>query len=52
MTPTPGLPTLISLLGDAPARDALGAAGRARAATFTWERSVEQHIDVYRSVAR
>jgi glycosyltransferase involved in cell wall biosynthesis len=43
---------LISLLGDEPGRDALGAAGRARAATFTWERSVEQHIEVYRSVAR
>jgi glycosyltransferase involved in cell wall biosynthesis len=43
---------LIALLGDASARDALGAAGRARAATFTWERSVAQHLDVYRSVAR
>ena len=43
---------IISLLGDDRGRDALGAAGRARAATFTWERSVAQHIDVYRSVAR
>ncbi len=43
---------IVSLLGDDPGRDAFGAAGLTRASTFTWERSVEQHIGVYRSVTR
>jgi len=39
------------LLADAGARAALGAAGRTRAAEFTWERSARAHLAVYRSVA-
>jgi glycosyltransferase involved in cell wall biosynthesis len=38
------------LLGDDAARDALGAAGQARAAGFTWERSARAHLALYRSV--
>jgi glycosyltransferase involved in cell wall biosynthesis len=36
------------LLGDAALAARLRAAGPARAAGFTWERSVDEHIDVYR----
>ncbi|MEI8000360.1 MAG: glycosyltransferase family 1 protein [Actinomycetes bacterium] len=42
---------LAALLDDAPTRTALGDAARARAATFTWERSAAEHLAVYRSVA-
>lgn len=40
---------LTALLGDAPRRAALAAAGRRRAAEFTWERSAERHEGAYRS---
>jgi glycosyltransferase involved in cell wall biosynthesis len=39
-----------ALLADDAARTALGAAGIARAAEFTWDRSARQHLAVYRSV--
>ena len=42
--------SLTTLLGDDEARDALGAAGIARAAEFTWERCAREHLEVYRSV--
>lgn len=42
--------SLGGLLGDDPARAALGAAGIARAAEFTWEASGRAHLAVYRSV--
>jgi glycosyltransferase involved in cell wall biosynthesis len=42
---------ILLLLRDDRDREALGERGRARASTFTWERSV-RHLDVYRSVAR
>jgi phosphatidyl-myo-inositol alpha-mannosyltransferase len=38
-----------SLLGDNARRAQLGAAGRERAAEFTWQRSAERHEDAYRS---
>jgi glycosyltransferase involved in cell wall biosynthesis len=42
---------LVDLLGDESARNALGASGRARAAERTWERTVERHAALYRSLA-
>jgi len=42
--------SLATLLGDDPGRAALGAAGIARAAGFTWERCAREHLEVYRSV--
>ena len=42
--------TLGRLLGDPAARSALGAAGLARASTFTWEASAAAHLALYRSV--
>lgn len=41
--------TLAQLLGDAQRRAALTAAGRRRAAEFTWERAAERHEAAYRS---
>jgi hypothetical protein len=41
--------TLAELLGDAERRAALAAAGRQRAAEFTWERAAERHETAYRS---
>ena len=41
--------TLAALLGDAERRAALAAAGRRRAAEFTWERAAERHEAAYRS---
>jgi glycosyltransferase involved in cell wall biosynthesis len=39
--------TVARLLGDAALRARLAAAGRARAATFTWERTAEQTLESY-----
>lgn len=39
------------LLADAPRRAELSAAGPARAALFTWDRSARAHLDAYRSAA-
>ena len=41
---------IVALLGDDDARSALADAGLARTSTFTWERSVAQHLAVYQSV--
>lgn len=41
---------LVTLLGDAAARTALGEAGRVHALGFTWAKSCAQHVEVYRSV--
>lgn len=41
--------TLAALLGDAELRAALAAAGRRRAADFTWERCAQRHEAAYRS---
>jgi glycosyltransferase involved in cell wall biosynthesis len=41
---------LAALLADDGARAALGVAGIARAAEFTWERCAREHLEVYRSV--
>jgi len=42
---------LRTIVEDAALRERLGAAGIARAAEFTWERSVERHLALFRSVA-
>jgi glycosyltransferase involved in cell wall biosynthesis len=42
---------LRALLGDAARRDALGAAGNARAQEFTWAASAEAHMACYRRAA-
>jgi glycosyltransferase involved in cell wall biosynthesis len=44
--------TLVGLLGDECARAALGAAGRERAANFTWEKAARATCDVYREAVR
>ncbi|MDQ1384539.1 MAG: hypothetical protein QOG65_1918, partial [Actinomycetota bacterium] len=41
---------LTTVLDDAPVAARLRAAGPARAATFTWERSIDAHIEAYRRV--
>jgi glycosyltransferase involved in cell wall biosynthesis len=41
---------LVTLLGDAAARTAIGEAGRVHSLGFTWARSCAQHAEVYRSV--
>ncbi len=40
------------LLADAEYRDELVARGLRRAATFSWERSVRSHVEIYRSLVR
>jgi glycosyltransferase involved in cell wall biosynthesis len=41
--------TLARLLGDSAHRETLAAAGRRRAADFTWERCAERHEAAYQS---
>jgi glycosyltransferase involved in cell wall biosynthesis len=40
------------IVDDAALRQRLVAAGIERAAGFTWERSAERHVEVFRAVAR
>jgi glycosyltransferase involved in cell wall biosynthesis len=41
---------LVTLLGDAAARTALGEAGRVHSLGFTWAKSCAEHVEVYASV--
>jgi len=48
LTPDAIAGALRPLLADPEARRRLGEAGKARAATFTWERAAERTVDAYR----
>lgn len=49
--PAEWLAAITTLLGDGPRRQALGQAGRCRAASFSWMRSAERYLELISSTA-